>query len=391
MAGPRNRQQHAASDSMDSVAVSSTSDSHTGAAGRIALKRALKPKRIAVFRALQLGDLLCAVPALRALRAAWPRATICLIGLPWARDFVRRMPYVDDFIEFPGFPGMPERAPDMAAWPAYMAKVRGYGFDLAIQMHGNGGLTNALLAALHVPHSAGFYVPGNDGPHPEIALPWPDRVPEVRRLLALAERLGAPACGEHLELPILPEEAAAWVALREELPEAPRGYVVLHPGARLASRRWPPERFAAVGDILAAAGYRVLITGCATEAALTASVANAMTMAAEDLSGRTELGTLAALVAQAELVVCNDTGISHVAAAMCTPSVVVCCGADAGRWQPLDTARHQVLWHPVACRPCSFETCPTGHECADGISVERVVREAFSLLAVSGESTHGPT
>ncbi|MGE5466752.1 MAG: glycosyltransferase family 9 protein [Ignavibacteria bacterium] len=352
------------------------------------------PRRIAVFRALQLGDLLCAVPALRALRAAWPRARICLIGLPWAQDFVRRMPYLDDFIEFPGFPGMPERSPDLEAWPAYLGEVRERGFDLAIQMHGCGVLTNSLMAAMHVERSAGFFVPGQPGPRPDISLPWPEGVPEVRRLLHLAERLGAPARGEHLELPILPEEAAAWVALRRELPigreDAPHGYICIHPGARLASRRWPPERFAAVADELADAGYRIVLTGSAAEATLTGQVAASMMASAEDLAGRTDLGTLAALVAQAELVVCNDTGISHVAAAMCTPSVVVCCGADAGRWQPLDTARHQVLWHPVACRPCDHDLCPTRHECAEGISASAVVREALGLLAVFGDATHAP-
>ncbi|HEX8988763.1 MAG TPA: glycosyltransferase family 9 protein [Rhodocyclaceae bacterium] len=356
--------------------------------------RAETPRRIAVFRALQLGDLLCAVPALRAMRAAWPRARICLIGLPWAADFVSRMPYIDDFIEFPGFPGMPERTPDLAAWPAYLAEVRKRDFDLAIQMHGCGVLTNALVAAMQASRSAGFFLPGREGPQPEIAVPWPQDLPEVRRLLLLTESIGAPSRGEHLELPILPGEAAAWVALREELAldaeGAPHGYICVHPGARLATRRWPPERFAAVADELAEAGYRIVLTGTMGEGALTAQVAASMAAEADDLAGRTELGTLAALVAQAELVICNDTGISHVAAAMCTPSVVVCCGADAARWQPLDGGRHQVLWHPVGCRPCAYDACPTDHECATAISASDVVREAFSLLALFGESGREP-
>src|SRR4051794_29268472 len=93
------------------------------------------PRRIAIFRALQLGDLLCTVPALRALRAALPRAEIVLIGLPWAESFISRFDrYLDRFIEFPGYPGLPERPPRVDRIPAFLEAVRREQFDLALQM-----------------------------------------------------------------------------------------------------------------------------------------------------------------------------------------------------------------------------------------------------------------
>ena len=78
---------------------------------------------IVIFRALQLGDMLCAVPALRAIRDGYPRARIVLIGLPWASELGRRYPaYLDGFIDFPGYPGLPEQSPRAGEWPRFLGQ-----------------------------------------------------------------------------------------------------------------------------------------------------------------------------------------------------------------------------------------------------------------------------
>jgi len=337
---------------------------------------------IAVFRALQLGDLLCAVPALRALRYACPTTHITLIGLPWARDFVQRLPYVDAFLEFPGFPGLPERPPAIEALPAFFATAQANKFDLAIQLHGSGALSNPLVSALGARHTAGFVTADGWRPDADAGryLTWSEDLPEVRRLLALTSFLGSPPRGEALELPVSVADHRAFLRLREGFEPNLRGYICVHAGARRASRRWPSQRFAKVADRLAAEGYQIVLTGSAEEASLVAELRAAMREPAVDLAGRTTLGSLAALTAEAELVVCNDTGMSHVAAAMKTPSVVISCRSDVERWRPLDRSRHRVLSQMLSCRPDAHTRYPTGDECAVAVEAEAVIAEALDVL-----------
>jgi ADP-heptose:LPS heptosyltransferase len=331
---------------------------------------------IAVVRALQLGDLLCAVPALRALRTAYPAARIALVGLAWAREFaVRFRRYIDAFIEFPGFPGMPERPCAEDELDRFLAQMRGRRFDLALQMHGSGEVTNPLTVRMGAAAIAGSYRDGQYCPDRSRFIAWQEHEHEVLRWLRLLTRLGIAARGPQLEFPLGAEDRAEATAL------GLHNYVCLHPGSQLPSRRWPAERFAEVGDALAARGYNVVLTGSAAEAPLTREVARAMRARPRDLAGRTSLGGVAAVIAGARLLVSNDTGVSHIAAATRTASVVVCCGADPRRWAPLDRVRHRVLHSDVACRPCSHVQCPIGHPCALQVSASEVIDRTVEVLA----------
>lgn len=332
------------------------------------------PQRIAVFRALMLGDLLCATPALRALRQAHPAARITLVGLPWARALARRLSSVDDFLEFPGWPGLPERPTDGSpAMAAFLATMRTRRFDLLLQLHGGGPIVNPLLAQCGAKRLVGF-APQTEGDF----IAWPHRGTEVERLLTLTDHLGAPRCGSQLDFPLRDHDRE--LAERLCLPLGNERFAVVHPGAQLPSRRWPPERFAAVADSLAREGLAIVLTGSPAEAPLTRAVAAAMKAPALDLAGRTSLWTLGALVEWAAQVVCNDTGISHVAAALGTPSVVISSGGDALRWAPADRTRHQVLWHDLPCRPCAHRVCPIGQACALGVGVGEVRTLALAAL-----------
>ena len=346
-------------------------------------------RRVAVLRALMLGDLLCATPALRALRHGLPGAHITLVGLPWAREWVLRLQSVDAFIEFPGWPGLPERKPaDARSRLDFLVDMAARKFDLALQFQGSGAIVNTLTAAFGARLNAGFCTRGGAAPANDTArfLLWPETGTEVERLLALTDHLGLPRQGLHLEFPLADADRAQANALLHEPDGTQRGsadtprWVLVHPGSQWPSRRWPAERFAAVADRLATQGCRIALTGSAAEADLTRAVAQAMQAPALDLAGATSLWSLGALVERASLVVCNDTGISHVAAALGTPTTVIASGSDVRRWSPEDEVRHAVLWHDLPCRPCSHAVCPIDNACARAVESSAVERVALRQL-----------
>lgn len=337
-----------------------------------------------MFRPLKLGDLLCAVPTLRALRRGWPAARVTLIGLPSAREVAARFPlYVDEFLEFPGFPGLPEQRCEPRAVLEFLRVAQERRFDLALQLHGSGEFANPLVALLGARRTAGYFREGHYCPDARSFLPWRDDEPEVERGLRLLQALGVASSGLELEAPVQQADLRelARVAGGRELPSG--GYVCVHPGAQLPSRRWYPERFAVVADALAARGLRVVFTGTASEVPLARAVTQRMRAPVIDLVGRTTLGVLTALIDGARLVVTNDTGVRHVAAARGTPCVAVACGSDVRRW-PAREPTERLLHADVPCRPCTHDRCPIGHGCAHGVDSREVLAAAAELLDADG-------
>ncbi len=340
--------------------------------------------RIGVVRALHgLGDMLCAVPALRALRSAYGRAEITLIGLPAVAWLVDRYPdYVDTLLPFPGFPGIPEKPYSPAALADFLCELQASPFDVAIQLHGCGTVSNAFTALLGARCTAGLYCPGQFCPAPETFFRYPERGPEVRRWLYLTEQLDCPERDETLYFPIRPADREALAAHPGLAGLEPGHYVVVHPGARDSLRRWPAACFAAVADGLAERGYRIVLTGSAQERRTAATVAELMTHEACNVAGETELGAAAALLDEAALLVTNDTGISHLAAALATRSVVVFLASDPDRWAPIDRRRHR----PVLARGLAGRVADDVDVSSRDVPVpEEVLEQAFAVLGVEAE------
>ena len=298
-------------------------------------------KKISIFRALQLGDLLCAVPAFRALRYAYPEAHIILLGLTWAKGFTQRFgAYFDGFIHFSGYEGLPEQPYDETAYEKFVKRMQDESFDLLIQMQGNGTLVNTIILGWGAKHVAGYHKK-ESYVQSDLFMEYPDYGPEPLRHVKLMEHLGIPSQGVQLEYPVSEKDEQDFEAL--QLAVTAKKYVCIHPGSRGAWRQWPTEHFATVADCCAARGFVPIITGTEEERTITQQVIAHMHHDCIDLTGKTSMGAIAILIANAFLLVSNCTGVSHIASATKTPSVVISMDGEPERWGPIDRTIHKVI------------------------------------------------
>ncbi|MFC0509269.1 glycosyltransferase family 9 protein [Micromonospora costi] len=316
---------------------------------------------ILVLRALGVGDLATAVPALRALRAAHPAEPLVLAAPAPLAPLVALVGGVDRLVD--------------TADPASV-RLPGPAPRLAVNLHGRGPQSHRALAALDPGRLLAFAnLEAGFAGGPE----WDEDEHEVDRWCRLLAWYGVPADRRDLALRRPPETGM------------PAGATVLHPGSKITAKRWPSDRFAALARKLAERGHRVVLTGTAGERGLAARVAAAAGLPPEAvLAGRTGLGELAALVADARVVVSGDTGVAHLATGYGTPSVVLFGPVPPDRWgPPPDRPRHRVIWagsrdwprwdgvgsHPSLMALGVEEVSAAVHE------VERVVRDSGAVAA----------
>jgi len=336
--------------------------------GRVAPLRP-QPREVLVMRALPgLGDFLCVTPALRALRRGLPAARVTLLGLAGMRPLVERYRHlVDAFLEFPGFPGLPEAPANVRALPEFLRAVQDR-FDLALQMHGSGVVSNTFVQLLAARTSAGCYATPLACPDPATFMAYPAALSEPQVYLALLASLGIEARGEQLEFPIADAEQAELDAMLHGLDVADDAALALvHVGAAEPRRRVDPRVLAQVVDGLLARGLEPALTGSRDDAPIAEAVRAQARGRPLDLVGRTSLGTLGALVRRARLVIAGDTGVSHLASALRTASVIVFLASAPQRWAPLDRRLHRIV---------DARSAPA--------SAAAILAEADAVLAASG-------
>ena len=382
--------------------------------------------RIAVLRGGGLGDLMFALPAVAALKAAYPGASITLLGTQVHAELLAQTAGpVDETVILPFAEGVRPGPEDDDETERFFAAMRARNFDLGVQLHGGGRYSNPFLLRLGARHTVGTRTP--DAAPLERTVPYVYYQHEPLRALEVAGFAGAPPRELEARLEALPEFGQQ---LAQDLPLGNSGpgqgrVLVVHPGATDPRRRWPAERFAAVARRAADDGFRVYVVGDSSEKELAETVvelaveqpstgqstaeqpsteqpgteespaggSGAARPAIESLAGNLSLGELAALLADSAVVVANDSGPRHLAQALGTSTVGIYWAGNAINAAPLGRSKHRVrLGWVTRCPVCGVDVtqvgwtaprCPHDESTVKAVEPSEVYEDVLQLTATS--------
>lgn len=342
--------------------------------------------RIAVLRGGGLGDLLFAIPAMAALKAAYPAAHLTLLGTPIHEAVLGAVEGpVDEVVILPFAEGVRPGEEDAGELDHFFAGMRGRAFDLAVQLHGGGRFSNPFLLRLGARHTVGTRTA--DAAMLERSVPYLYYQHEPLRALEVAGFAGA-----------FPVDLEARLApAGQEFPPARPGdrahpLVVIHPGATDLRRRWPASKFAELAAACAADGSQVVLIGDRSEQGLAAEIADSAASAAvRSLAGALDMAGLVALLVDADVVVANDSGPRHLAQALGVPTVGIFWVGNVINAGALGRSLHRVhaSW-VTACPTCGVDVTQVGWTAARcvhddslvaGVGVAEVYGDVRSLTA----------
>lgn len=339
------------------------------------------PRRILIIKPSSLGDIVHTLPVLALLRETWPQAHIAwLVGSAFA-PLLDGHPLLDEVIVFDRrrFGRLLQSRRILADFGRFVWQLRRRRFDLVIDLQGL--VRSGFLAwASGAPRRVGFARARELAPlfySQRVACP-PDATHAVDKNLHLAKalcpRLGVGGVAS-FPLGLRHEELAAARRLLADSAGRPLDtFIVLLPGARWESKRWPADRFAALIDRVHAEGLPpVVLAGGPDDRTLAEQIASACAAPATNLVGRTTLRELSALLALSALVICQDSGPMHIAAALNKPLVALFGPTNPSRTGPHSPAA-RVVALPLDCAPCYRRQCPLGHHaCLKRLEVDAVL------------------
>jgi len=350
-------------------------------------------RNILVVRLDNIGDVIMLGPALRAVKQATPDARLTLLASPAGASAAPLLPWIDDVIVWRSVwqdahcrvPFDPARERDL------VEQLAARRFDAAL----------IFTSFSQTPHAPGYVcylagIPLRAGESKEFGggvlttelRGAPDEMQQAERNLRLVEALGFPVTDRRLAVALTPDDRGAAGMLLADIgfdPEQP--FILIHPGASATARRYPPERFGEVAQLLRHRGRQVLLTGVEREAEIVNQAA-CHAPGVPCLVGQTTLAQYAALIERTALVICGNTLPLHLADALGTSLVVLYSGTDyEEQWRPRFVPA-ELLRRPTDCHPCYLFNCPIGQPCLD-IPATEVVAAAERFLARCG-STSSP-
>jgi lipopolysaccharide heptosyltransferase II len=353
-------------------------------------------KNILCIRLDYLGDVLMCTPAMRAIKDAHPGRTITLLTSDSGAAAAPYIAEVDEVIEYAA-PWMKNSDPhDAGADHELLQKLLAHRFDAAVifTTFSQSALPAAMLCYLAgIPLRLGHC---RENPYRMltdwITEPEPQEMVrhEVKRQLDLVAAVGCRRIADVRLSFTVPPADLVWAA--QHLSEAgiDKPWILIHPGATAAARRYPAHHWAQVTRALREAlGYPVVFTGSAEEGGLIAEILQSADGEAISLAGELDLGKLGAVISLASIVIANNTGPAHLAAALGTPLVVLYALTNPQHtpWQ----VESRVLFHDVPCRFCYKSICPQGHhDCLEKVEPSQVIAAVGELLQLSSATCRTP-
>ncbi len=348
--------------------------------------------RIVVRGTNWVGDAVMTIAALRELRRLLPDSHITLASRSWSRGLFDGADFIDDILI------SDER--ELLSIPKQARQWRKADFDLAVIF------TNSFASALipflaRIPYRVG-YATESRGRLLNLPLPLPEwrgsrhelyyYLNIVRGLAqAMGKASGIRESNPEVSLTVSGERISrGQELLRMAGVNANRPIVALCPGSiNSRAKRWPAERFAAVGDrLITELDANVVLIGSEGELEISQAVSRAMKVPPLLLTGRTSLSELVGLLGQSDLLITNDTGPAHIAAALGRKTLVI-----FGPTNPLTTRPFselaELLREPPDCAPCMLRDCPIDHRCMTAITPDMVFQKARAMIAYENEVANG--
>jgi heptosyltransferase-2 len=321
-----------------------------------------------------IGDAVLAIPAMKSVRKHFSDAEITLLVRPWVAGLFTAAPFIDKVWS--------EAKPSgIGDWTRITKDIRARGFDLALLLPNS--FESALMMFLGgVRQRVGYATDGRRWMLTKPVAQGDAGRHQVQYYLDLVKSLSPSTSPPSIEIQATNEErsnARALLAgdgIRNDAP-----FLVLNPGAAYGSaKRWHEDRFAAVADVLAGElRLHVALIGSEGERPIAEKIRGLMKTAAAVLNGKTSLETLIGILAESSLMITNDSGPMHIAAALGIPTVAVFGSTDERVTSPFGP-HTRVVKHPVECSPCLLRECPIDHRCMNGVTVEDVCVAARELL-----------